>query len=84
MFELPCCSTDRSQSLTSLVHHLTTTGQVQECKVVLNMEQKEQSIRQLWVKKKEIELILGMLDKLEMLKETPAGMKFPLGDPGAR
>lgn len=42
--------------------------QVQECKAVLVEGLKEQNIRQMWVRKKETDYILAMLDKLEMLK----------------
>lgn len=32
---------------------------------------------QMWVRKKENEYILAMLDRLEMLKETPSGAFHP-------
>lgn len=41
---------------------------MQECKAVLVEGLKEQNIRQMWVRKKETDYILAMLDKLEMLK----------------
>lgn len=47
--------------------------QVSECKSALLEGLREQNIRQMWVRKKEHEYILHMLDRLEMLKDTPTG-----------
>lgn len=44
-----------------------------ECKSALLEGLREQNIRQMWVRKKEHEYILHMLDRLEMLKDTPTG-----------
>ncbi|KAM3569928.1 hypothetical protein VYU27_007989 [Nannochloropsis oceanica] len=46
--------------------------QVLECKSALLEGLKEQSIRQMWVRKREHDFVLSMLDKLDKLKETPA------------
>ncbi|GAB5033673.1 exocyst complex component 4-like [Nannochloropsis oceanica] len=53
--------------------------QVLECKSALLEGLKEQSIRQMWVRKREHDFVLSMLDKLDKLKETPAGASTDTG-----